>query len=110
MILFKTNVNIYGVQPELVLSVLLINQVFLKHNQNMIITSMIDGVHNLGSLHPKGFAIDIRTRDIFKPILDRIIQELKENYDDQLDIILESDHLHIEFDPKIKEFQEVKKD
>lgn len=40
----------------------------LKHrmfaNAGCVVTSLLDGVHNAGSLHPKGLAADLRSHDL----------------------------------------------
>jgi len=75
-----------------------------------IVTSLRDGIHNPGSLHPKGLAVDIRTSDLLG--MDR--QEFASAVSAALgplgyDVVLEglnataattSVHLHCEFDPK----------
>lgn len=104
MIQLKSKVKILGIKPELVLTLMLVNQVFLKYNLHMIITSMLDGQHSDGSLHPYGFAVDIRSRNISRDFIQKIVRDLKEMFDEQLDIVLESDHFHIEFDPHLEEF------
>lgn len=65
----------------------------------MTITSGRDGVHSKNSKHYTGDAIDIRTRDMSD--VKKVYAMLKENVDDKLfDVVLESDHIHIEYDPK----------
>ena len=53
------------------------------------------------SKHSKGLAIDIRTYNLvtqeeIKKVHAKLVRELKEYYD----VILENDHIHIEYDPK----------
>lgn len=84
----------------------------------IVITSAADGTHGLNSLHPKGFAFDVRiygTREgaVKSPFVPgmmlatmqraeatgwvgRLRAELGRDYD----VVLESDHIHVEYDPK----------
>ena len=64
------------------------------------VTSGKDGIHSKNSLHYVGRAIDIRTRDMKLPAYTA--RKLKIALGNNFDVILESDHIHIEFDPKVK--------
>lgn len=68
------------------------------HGYNQVtVTYVRSGQHMDGSLHPVGDALDIRTRDWAerRPIVYDIRALLPSIYD----IVLEPDHLHIEYDP-----------
>lgn len=60
-----------------------------------------DGVHRPDSLHYKRRAIDLRTRDVdaarvkeyFCPMAAKLLGS-------DFDVVLESNHVHIEYDPK----------
>lgn len=69
-------------------------------NYEMTITSGNDGVHMKNSKHYKNEAIDIRTRDMSQEnaILTKVW--LKKWLGLNYDVILESNHIHIEYDPK----------
>lgn len=64
----------------------------------MTITSGNDGVHMKKSLHYENKAIDVRSRDMKYPVGNclYIRKALGKNYD----VILERDHIHIEYQPK----------
>src|SRR6267142_2780801 len=70
------------------------------------ITSANDSTHMDGSLHPKGLAIDIRTRDIDPELVTELAKALKLKLNGSVlinrpyQVIIEIDHIHIEFDPK----------
>ena len=66
----------------------------------MTITSGNDGVHMKNSKHYTNEAIDIRTRDMeeSKKILTQLW--LKKWLGLNYDVILENDHIHIEYDTK----------
>lgn len=65
-----------------------------------VITAGTDGKHMAGSLHYKGLALDVRTRDLKDedklPAAAAIRQVLGAGFD----VVLEGDHFHIEYDPK----------
>lgn len=65
-----------------------------------IITSGIDGKHMQNSLHYSGRAFDFRTKLLHFEVVKLIVAELKERLGKDYDVILEGDHLHVEWDPK----------
>ena len=50
------------------------------------------------SLHYKGCAVDIRSRDMLNPLL--VSQGLNNILGPDFDVIFEGDHIHIEYDKK----------
>lgn len=66
----------------------------------MVITSTTDGKHMQNSLHYKGLAIDVRTMDKTDIQVNQFVNFLKFHFDKTLDIVIEKDHVHIEYDPK----------
>ena len=73
---------------------------------SLTITSAKDSVHNPGSLHPKGLAIDFRTIDMVPNDETRLANIVKQAMDPLgYDTVLEHAprHLHGEFQPKAGE-------
>lgn len=68
---------------------------------DLVITSGNDGVHMTNSLHYVGKAIDIRTNTMTNEQMTTCISYLRERLDYCFDIILESDHIHIEYDENL---------
>lgn len=105
---FKSqNVRIGGVQPELILGLLIFESCYKRHNGNreIVITAVKNGKHLPNGFHPKGLAADVRANDIPAELALNIISESKMQLDRDFDIILEgvgtaNCHFHIEFDPK----------
>jgi hypothetical protein len=99
----KGGVDLRGITPETVLGVLVAAQVYHDHGVPLVLTSVRDGKHMEGSMHYIGAAVDCRlpsrytgeTRDDV-----RIRNELAEALGPQFDVLLEADHIHLEFDPK----------
>ena len=58
------------------------------------ITSLEDGTHGFGSLHPDGKAVDFRKAIFTK---SDILQEIGDN---EFDIVEHPTHFHVEYDPK----------
>lgn len=65
-----------------------------------VLTSGTDGAHMPRSLHRKGRAIDFRTRKMLRNAKHRCAQEIRRRLGDSFDVVIETDHIHLEFDPK----------
>lgn len=93
----KTGVRIFGVRPELVLALTIIERVYQTQGSELVITSVTDGEHMRGSLHYTGAAVDLRL-----PVtdVDTIVVHLKADLGQDFDVVLEPDHIHVEFQPK----------
>lgn len=65
------------------------------------VTSLRDGKHSPKSLHYKGLAADIRTRHMSLEERKDVFTQLRTWLDPLgFDTVLESDHIHTEYDPK----------
>jgi len=71
-------------------------RVWSIEKEELIITSTYEGSHSEGSLHYADLAVDIRRHK--HGTLVR--QELRDKLGMDYDIVLEADHIHIEYDPK----------
>jgi len=96
----KAGVRLVGVKPELVVGLTITDSIFSDYEQRLVVTAVVDGQHQSGSLHYPGMAFDARIAGIPQPILERISAALKDGLGEDFDIVLELDHLHIEFQPK----------
>jgi len=67
---------------------------------NPIVTSMFDGKHMRGSLHYKGLAVDIRSRNLTQQDKDHIQAQLQAILGPDYDVVVEKIHFHVEYDPK----------
>ena len=66
-----------------------------------VVTSANDSHDQKASLHNEGLAADFRTHDVPMNKTRMLRHFLKEHLDPQgFDTVLESDHLHVEYDPK----------
>lgn len=99
MILFKFGVSLKGLQPEALLGLVVAEQLFSSLGEQLVVTSVSDGKHSNNSLHYKGQAFDLRIWNLHN--VAAIFKALEEGLKPLgFDVILEDDHLHLEYDPK----------
>ena len=65
-----------------------------SRNEDLFITSLRDGNHSDGSLHYDGLAFDMRYPQLTS------IKQIKEKLGPKWDVVVESNHIHCEYDPK----------
>ena len=101
MMKIKKGAMINGIHPEIVLGFTVANAVYEEYGLDCVLTSGTDGKHGTASLHYVGYAFDIRTRD-FDSEEDTInaAKDIQERLGKQFDVVVESNHMHIEFQPK----------
>ena len=100
MVEFKAGVSVAGIQKEIVTLIAILNcYFFLRVGKPLVITSCTDGKHMKGSKHYSGYAIDIRTRHLNASEISKLIAWFKSHHDKEYDIVVESDHIHVEYDP-----------
>lgn len=97
--ILKQGVNPSGMRSEIMIAAIVANEVYATHGRNLVITSISDGKHSENSYHYKGLAIDCRThyfsgQDEILQVASAITAHLGFCYD----VVVESDHIHIEFD------------
>ena len=108
MIRLKGKNVVSDVQPALMMGLTVVEGVFRNFGvQEVVITSLNDGAHEFNSLHYQGLAADIRlvthpyyngyyTHALNQAILVESTRRLSKHFD----LLLESDHFHLEYDPK----------
>lgn len=93
--------RIGGLKPEILFAVMAANEIYaLAGGYDCVITSGTEPGPNRvkGSKHLVGYAVDLRTRDLDNK--DEVYNDLVDALGPDYDVILESNHLHIEFDPQ----------
>jgi hypothetical protein len=100
MILLKPGVRITGMRPEILFAAVAAMEVYKAAGHDLMITACVDGKHMTGSLHYGGAAIDLRTRDVAPADVPKLIAQIKACLGEDFDVLLEVDHIHIEFQPK----------
>lgn len=87
--------------PSPILSALkVVLDIWTYHNKTPTVTSANDGQHMVTSLHYKNLALDLRIKDLPEPLIVPMFNKLKETLGSQYDVVLEEDHIHLEYDPK----------
>jgi len=96
--MIKNGVDLRGLTPQMAIAYTIACKVYGQYA--CVITSGSDGKHGPNSLHYSGQALDLRTNNLPPQAVQSIVDRLKEALGAQFDVVLESDHIHIEFDPK----------
>ncbi len=99
MMIIKKGVRVYGLRPEILLAVIAWTEICRVHGVDCVITCVIDGKHSTGSFHYNGLGIDFRTADLHGNLV-QAVDTLKTNLGADYDVVLEGDHVHVEFQPK----------
>ena len=95
--LIKTGVDISRLRPEIRKKLTgIASIVWGNEHEELVITSTYEGTHSEGSLHYANLAVDIRKKK-GKPFS---YNEIKRWLGPDYDVILETSHIHIEYDPK----------
>jgi len=97
----KPGVRVHGIRPEIVLALMVAESIYQSHGAEVVVTSGIDGQHKRGSKHYAGQAVDVRIWNLPDSVpAETVRAEIAEALAGDYDVVLESDHIHIEFDPK----------
>lgn len=100
MLRLKYGVSLKGIQPAITFALVATVELFRRYGANCTVTSANDGVHMEGSKHYKGLALDFRTRELPKSCRSPLTAALRSALGREYDVVLEKDHLHVEYDPK----------
>ncbi len=83
------------------LMVSVVVEVFREVGAEAVVTSADDGRHSTRSLHWMHSALDWRTRDLRDDVERMLVRDrIQDRLGVDFDIVLESDHLHTEWQPK----------
>lgn len=96
--MLKAGVRLLGIRPEMVVAIMVAQEVYRANGADLAVTSVIDGTHSRASKHYTGCGVDLRTRHLQDPA--KVHRELKDALGEDFDVILEDDHIHVEYDPK----------
>jgi hypothetical protein len=95
--LIKAGVDISRLRPEIRKKLSFIEGTYNGHDNELIVTSTFEGRHSASSLHYANLAIDFRLPDNDR---ERVISKITSYLGRSFDVCTETDHLHIEYDPK----------
>ena len=91
----KKGVRVGGLQPEMILAIMIVEPISVSFGQDFCITSALDGKHSKTSRHPLGFAVDVRSRDMTDDA--RAGLAMQEALGDEYFVLVERNHIHIQF-------------
>ena len=89
-----------GVTPKNLVIAAAIANTSQELGLELTITSGTDGKHMKGSKHYTGEALDLRSNNLTKSQTNKVVGVLKKRLGAAYQVIVESDHIHIEYDPK----------
>lgn len=93
----RSNVRLAGLCPQLVLGLIVVERLSYNEGLDFVISSVTDGLHSWKSLHYVGHAVDI----VFdQPVGPSFLMALKKSLGSEYDVVNESSHVHIEYQPK----------
>ncbi|NRA31000.1 MAG: hypothetical protein HRU11_12165 [Parvularculaceae bacterium] len=100
----KDGVDLSGLHISMIRALPFVMETFDRAGFETIITSGLDGQHSVGSLHYKGRALDFRTRHLpggsTGQAAKDMAHEIRSCLIDDYDVVHESTHIHVEYDPK----------
>jgi hypothetical protein len=94
----KSGVNLDGVSWRMFWAAIVAESIFSKYGATLTITSANDSKHMATSKHYSGEALDFRTWEI-QGREPTIALALREKLGEDYDVVIESDHIHVEYDP-----------
>jgi hypothetical protein len=100
MILVKEGVRFRKLIPEIYLILPVIDEVFLNHSLDAVITSGNDSTHMTGSLHYVDRALDLRSHHLPAGSEEVVVNELRAALGLEYTVILEgrdtlNEHIHV---------------
>jgi len=101
MRLKDNSVSLGGLTSNLLFAIVVAEGVYNSHGVELVITSCNDGKHSTTSLHYAGSAVDIRSRNLPEDITPQeVVGDIRQRLSIDFDVIEESDHIHIEYQPR----------
>ena len=98
----KPGVRIDNLHPEMVHAITILDRIYQLFGYTLVITSGNDGKHMDGSLHYANplQAVDTRINFMSHKEAELIARIAKELLGSDFDVVLEPNHLHVEYQPK----------
>lgn len=104
--MIKSTVDLRNLTPQMAIAHTIACMVYFHYTGNplsCVITSAFDSKHGSNTLHQRDGlcrALDLRTNNLTPELITVIYEALKVSLGPQFDVVLEKDHIHMEFDPK----------
>lgn len=105
--ILKKGVILYGLKLQMRVVMMLAEEIWIPYKHGFVITSALDNLyepeitHSSGSLHPFGYALDLRTRDFSLDIKRKVFYSLRKKLratSEFYDVVWHETHIHTEFD------------
>lgn len=96
----KPGVDVSVLSPQILLAIAEAREVYRRFGVNLTITSVCDGTHSAHTLHKHGYAVDLRIWNLPADTAQLAADEISGALGTQYDVVLESDHIHVEFDTR----------
>ena len=102
MIKLKHGVNVIGIRPEVLLSIMVADRIYEAEGFDLVVTSINDSTHADTSRHYQGMAVDFRTRDFSGAVARSIVEKLRKALGRHYLVMNESNHIHVSYKPRKK--------
>lgn len=99
----KIGVKLAGLQLPMRKVLIEADALWKIYGRELIITSGLDKVHSPGSLHPYGYALDLRICYFARKYHKDLAKYLQQRLGDRYEVILRKTYMHVEYDSIIKE-------
>ena len=99
-LILKNTTRLFNLQPQTAIGIVVCANFFDEIGKHCIVTSAWDSQHRPGSLHYVGCAFDLRTRHLDDIEASAVADEIRNRLGRDFDVVLESDHIHVEWQPK----------
>lgn len=93
----KYGVKLFGLQLPMRKVLKYAEEVWKQHNQELWITCTVGSVHSAGSLHPYGYAVDLRSRYFTSDVKYIVAEKLRRKLGKDYQVLVRKDHIHVEY-------------
>ena len=105
MIIFKRDVTLQGMRPEVAVAINVFDGVMAKYGLDAYITSVVDSTHSKQSKHYIGCAFDGRSHDLREDQKDEVLDIMRKALTVEYTVLLEArgednEHFHVQFGKK----------
>ena len=100
--LVKLGVSVHRLKKPMRKAQRIVENVYLEHGEEAIVTSTFEGNHRVDSLHYVDLAVDYRQPQNPTLVLDTFLNRLREELGEDYDVVYNKQAriIHVEHDPK----------